>query len=143
VSFSTIGYGDIYPAVWKTRLPAAVVLLINITVMSNFLGKFIEFLFQLSPYDRDYDFSDHVVIIGKVEEELLKDFLDELVENDKVQNRLLYLNEFKTGIKTIIVIDDEPNDTLRYLSIYYTEQYGNEVSFLKEGIFTAGKKWYH
>lgn len=54
--------------------------------MSNFLGKLIEFLFQLSPYDRDYDFGDHIVIIGKVTEELLQDFLDELVENDKVQN---------------------------------------------------------
>lgn len=47
-----------------------------------------------------------MVIIGKVDEELLKDFLDELVENDKVQNKLKYKNEFKAGIKTIIVRDD-------------------------------------
>ena len=113
VTFSTIGYGDIYPIVWKTRLTAAVAFLINITVMSNFLGKFIEFLFQLSPYDRDYDFGDHVVIIGKITDEVLKDFIDELVENDKVQNKLLFHNEFKTGIKVIIVREDEPNDTLR------------------------------
>lgn len=84
VTFSTIGYGDIYPIVWKTRLTAAMVFLINITVMSNFLGKFIEFLFQLSPYDRDYDFGDHVVVIGKITDEVLQDFIDELVENDKV-----------------------------------------------------------
>ena len=58
--------------------------------MSNFLGKLIEFLFQLSPYDREYDFGDHVVIIGNLTDELLKDFLDELVENDKVQNELNY-----------------------------------------------------
>lgn len=95
--------------------------LVNITVMSNFLGKFIEFLFQLSPYDRDYDFSDHIVVIGSIKEEVLKDLLDEIVENDKVQNRLLYMNEFRAGIKTIIVREDEPTDYLRSLSAFYTE----------------------
>ena len=44
-------------------------LCVNITVLSNFLGKFVEYLFQLSPYDRDYDFSDHVVIVGKIADE--------------------------------------------------------------------------
>jgi hypothetical protein len=42
----------------------------------------------------------------------------------------------------LIVRDDEPTEQLRKLSMYYTESYGNEVNFLKEGIFTAGKKWY-
>ena len=109
--------------------------------MSSFLGKFIEFLFLLSPYDRNYDFTDHIVIIGKISADQLKAFLDELVENDMVQNKLKNKNGVKNGIKTIIVIDDEPNDILRNLALYYTEQFGNEVCFLKEGIFSAGKKW--
>lgn len=51
----------------------------NISVMSNFLGKFIEFLFQMSPYIQNYDYIDHVVIIGRIGSDQLKDFLDELV----------------------------------------------------------------
>jgi hypothetical protein len=47
----------------------SIALVINITVMSNFLGKLIEFLFKLSPYDTDYNFQDHVVIIGGVADE--------------------------------------------------------------------------
>jgi len=34
--------------------------------MSNFLGKFIEHLFALSPYNKEYDFKDHVVVIGDI-----------------------------------------------------------------------------
>ena len=39
VCFSTIGYGDIYPIHWFSRMVMVMLLLINITVMSNFLGK--------------------------------------------------------------------------------------------------------
>ena len=45
VSFSTIGYGDIYPLKSWTRLACILALVVNITVMSNFLGKLIDFLF--------------------------------------------------------------------------------------------------
>lgn len=43
-----------------------VALIINITVMSNFLGKMVENLYLLSPYDTSYDFENHVVIIGEI-----------------------------------------------------------------------------
>ncbi len=45
VSFSTIGYGDILANQTITRLAVCVALVVNITVMSNFLGKMVEFLF--------------------------------------------------------------------------------------------------
>lgn len=44
VSFSTIGYGDIYPKDWFARLIQVILLVNNITVMSSFLGKFTELL---------------------------------------------------------------------------------------------------
>jgi hypothetical protein len=56
--------------------------------MSNFLGKVIDFLFKLSPYDTDYNFRDHIVIIGGIAEEQLIDFLDELTQNDKIHNQM-------------------------------------------------------
>jgi len=57
----------------------------NITVMSNFLGHFIEHLFALSPYNREYDFKDHVVVIGDITKDKIKDFMEELIENDLVE----------------------------------------------------------
>lgn len=54
--------------------------------MSNFLGKLIDFLFQLSPYDRDYNFKDHVVIIGGISEQQLNDLMHELSQNDIIYN---------------------------------------------------------
>lgn len=66
VTMSTIGYGDIYPVLWYTRMAQTVALIVNVTVMSNFLGKIIEFVFILSPYDTEYNFKDHIVITGGV-----------------------------------------------------------------------------
>ena len=45
VSFSTIGYGDIYPKDWFSRLIQIILLINNITVMSSFLGKFTDLLY--------------------------------------------------------------------------------------------------
>lgn len=55
--------------------------------MSTFMGKLIDFLFQLSPYDREYLFKNHVVILGGIGEVQLNDFLHELSENDKIYNK--------------------------------------------------------
>jgi hypothetical protein len=46
VSFSTIGYGDIYPIKVASRLVVAVLLVINITIMSNFLSELIERIYS-------------------------------------------------------------------------------------------------
>lgn len=34
--------------------------------MSNFLGKLIDFVFKLSPYDTEYQFKNHIVIVGGI-----------------------------------------------------------------------------
>ena len=64
VTFSTIGYGDIVPIDPLSRITITVLLILNITVMSNFLSKFTDLLFLISNYDKRYDYSDHIVIIG-------------------------------------------------------------------------------
>lgn len=67
ISFSTIGYGDIFPVDRIARLVMCFLLVINITVMSSFLGNLIAQIFSLSPYNREYDFKDHVIIIGYID----------------------------------------------------------------------------
>ena len=54
VSFSTIGYGKVHPISTFARFATTIALIINITVMSTFVGKLIDFLFSLSPYDKEY-----------------------------------------------------------------------------------------
>lgn len=45
VTFSTIGYGDIFPKLWFSRLIHDIVMVINITLMSSFLSNFTNLLF--------------------------------------------------------------------------------------------------
>lgn len=55
--------------------------------MSNFIGKLVELMYELSPYAREVDFDDHVVIIGYISDDEFYDFMEELVENDKVDKQ--------------------------------------------------------
>jgi hypothetical protein len=64
---------------------SVVICVFNITVMSSFLGKFVEHLFALSPYSKEYDFKDHVVVIGNLTNDKRRDFMEELIENDLVE----------------------------------------------------------
>lgn len=47
--------------------------------MSNFLSKFIEHLYAISPYNKRYDFKDHVIVIGALSEDKRRDFLEEII----------------------------------------------------------------
>jgi hypothetical protein len=42
----------------------------------------------------------------------------------------------KTRVKSLIVSDNEPSEFMVDMAFFYTEEYENEVNFLKEGIFT-------
>jgi hypothetical protein len=55
--------------------------------MSNYLSDLIKKIESLSPYNKDYDFKEHVVIVGPIEKDLLFEFLEELVECDLVERR--------------------------------------------------------
>ena len=95
---------------------------LNITVMSSFLSQFLDRLFALSPYNCSHDFKDHVVLIGKIASERIKDFMDELVENDVVERRRNHsMGLMSIGIKCIIISNEEPNNALRLRALYYGE----------------------
>ena len=42
----------------------------------------------------------------------------------------------------MILQEEEPNENLRTMAIYFTDLRGNEVAFLKDSIFSQTKKWY-
>ena len=52
VSLTTIGYGDIYPITWESRMFAIVIIFFNISVLSNFLSNFTDKIYQISPFIR-------------------------------------------------------------------------------------------
>lgn len=62
-----------------------IVLFINITVMSRFLGNLISQIHSFTSHGDTGEFKDHVVLIGHLEEEEIIEFVEELVENDNVQ----------------------------------------------------------
>jgi hypothetical protein len=143
ISFSTIGYGDIFPCITESRLAISLLLVINITIMSNFLTQFIEYLYEVSLYEKFYDFSGHVVIVGHIPEAYFGRFLSELIELDSIQ-RVLGQETSKDGIKVILVGKDEPSSEIQNLTIYYSENamFNNEVVYLKADIFSENINWY-
>lgn len=116
---------------------SVIICIFNITVMSNFLGKFIEHLFALSPYNKDYDFKDHVVVIGDMTNDKRRDFMEEMIENDMVERDMNNpIGQLSSGIKCIFVSDREPSSQMRMQAIYYTEKHDNEIVFLKDNIYS-------
>lgn len=118
-----------------------VLIIINITVMSNFLGKFIEHIFQLSPFNQYYDFKDHVVIIGNLDEEKTRDLLEEIVETDLVERNMNLVTSLAMGIKVIIVLQEDPSSSFNLVTQYLSDLHDNEIVFLKENIFSPHRKW--
>ena len=49
INLTTIGYGDIFPITVTTRLVQIAILLLNISVVSMFLGRLSDLLYQISP----------------------------------------------------------------------------------------------
>lgn len=82
VSFSTIGYGEIYPIKTTSRLIVAALLVINITIMSNFLSQLIERIYSQKAFISDYEFDGHIVIFGEIPDSYLFKFISELIAYD-------------------------------------------------------------
>jgi hypothetical protein len=74
VTMSTIGYGDIYPGHWLVRNWLSVTLFICVAVISNDLTYLSECLKNVSEYERDYNFKNHIVIVGSFNDYYLWDF---------------------------------------------------------------------
>lgn len=136
VSLTSIGYGDISPLRWESRLFVIFNLLINLTILSTFIGNITEKIKKISPFVKNYNFKNHVVIIGDLPFSFLQFFIKELRENDLVHRELEKSAKNKNNIiKYIIVGKNDPSKELeRWMILYSMQEKETEVEYLKANI---------
>lgn len=88
VSLTTIGYGDIYPLRWESRLFTIFILLINMSLLSNFFSQINEKIHEISPYIRNFSYINHIVIIGNLPFAFLKYFVKEVYFADELNSKV-------------------------------------------------------
>lgn len=135
VSITTIGYGDICPSRWESRMFNVVIMFVNITVISSFIGTMTEKMYELSPYIRDFYFKNHIVIIGNIPQSFCKYFLKELHQCDLLTSTV-YSNDKSSALKAskIILIGNEnpANDFEIWLERFSNDH--TEICYLKSNV---------
>jgi hypothetical protein len=115
-------------------------IIVNMTIFTNLIGRLVEHIFMISPYRQNYDFKDHIVIIGNMQDEGILNFLEEIVENDNVERQMRVIDSFGIGIKCIVVMEKEPKPSLLMLASFIQERYDNEIVFLMDDILSCESK---
>ena len=140
VSLTTIGYGDVTPNRWESRLFMDFTLLFNITVLSNFIASLTDRIRKLSRWVKNYSYKDHVVIIGDIPLSFLQFFIAEINENDMVQERLTVDKKYKR-IRYIVVGKEDPCKELEYfLYSFSAKEKNGDASYLRSNIME--NKWF-
>lgn len=75
VTMSTIGYGAIYPNHFIVRIWLMVTLLAYVVILSNDLSKLSDCLKNVSEYETYYNFTNHIVIVGRYNDFFLWTFV--------------------------------------------------------------------
>lgn len=129
VSITTIGYGDIYPYHWASRFFHVFILFLNITIISNFIGKMSEKMYELSPYIRDFYFRNHIVIIGDLPLTFCKYFIKELHQCDVLTSTVYNNNDLKKVKLSKIILVGKENPTSDF--DVWMEAFSNDFAELK------------
>lgn len=140
VSMTSIGYGDIFPLKWLTRLCTICLLFYDIIILSNYIGQLIEHIYKLSPYIKNFHYSNHIVIIGSLPFSFLKYFANELHQCDIITSSVYQENQKMYAPSKIIVIgDDDPPKEMETWFENFSEKY-IEIKYLKSNILET--LWY-
>lgn len=141
VSLTTIGYGDIIPVLWESRLFNEVMLFFNISILSSFISTMTQKMYELSPYIKNFYFKNHIVIIGDLPISFFKYFIKELHQCD-ILSSTVYNQDGQTRLKLsqIILIgrEEPPRDLGVWLEDFSIDF--SEVRYLKSNVME--NLWY-
>lgn len=99
----TEGFGDLYPVSVPGRILLVVFLFVLILVAIYQLNKVRELYVKLSPYDYEYPFKNHFIIIGDLNDYSVYKFLYEAVQSIEIR---------KDSKKFLIISKSEPSETM-------------------------------
>ncbi len=136
VSMTSIGYGDISPYNWVTRVCTICILFFDISVLSSYIGQLTEHIYKLSPYIRNYYFKNHIVIVGELPPSFMKYFLKELYQCDFLASTVYddkNLKKFQVS-QIIIVGNENPAKELETWLENFSDNY-TEIKYLKSNVF--------
>lgn len=139
VSLTTIGYGDVTPAKFESRIFIEIMLFFNISVLSTFIGNLTERMSKLSPFVKNFSYKNHVVIIGDIPITFLQFFIEEINEYYIIQSRL-NVNK-QNWLKIIVVGKNNPSREFEHWMLQFSAKETNGyVDYLKSNI--TENKWY-
>ena len=129
VTLTTIGYGDVFPNYPASRLYNIAVMFFNLSVLSSFLGKMTEKMYELSPYIRNFYFKNHIVIIGEIPMSFLKFFIKELYQCDILTSTVYNQDNSNTVrvSKIILVGKENPSRDMET----WLEDFSNDFTEIK------------
>ena len=140
VTITTIGYGDVFPLAVSTRIIQMLILFLNISVVSIFLGKLTDVIYVLSPYIKQYRFKNHLIIIGDLPMSYLRYFLMEIQESDKLQRNPMDLIKFnKKQLLQNVLIIDRKKPSVEMEILMDDESFEFEIQYLMDDM--SGKNW--
>ena len=104
ITASSIGYGDILPVTWLSRLAVVLVILMILYVFSEQISKLSETIREADIYDTHYKFKDHIILLGTHKVKILSRFLLHF-----------YKNPYKNAPKCILIGEKRINNKLKAL----------------------------
>lgn len=119
VTSSTLGYGDIYPVTTLSRMVSVVLVMSMVLIIGDQLGRISQLMAHYSKYDRRYNVSDHIVLMGFYQPHSLYRFLFEFYHPDHGENKR----------RCIIVGEKTPSEEL--CSLMETPIFDGRVQYLE------------
>ena len=119
VTSSTLGYGDIYPITTLSRMVCVGLVMSMVLILGDQLGRISQLMAHYSKYDRRYNFSEHIVVMGFYQPHSLYRFLFEFYHPDHGDNKK----------RCIIVGEQSPTEEI--CSLMETAQFDSRVHYLE------------